>query len=275
MHEYFCTSLTLFRVPAVYLQAELEPDTMKTLLSQTMQSYRLGYLFCFAAFPLFCIPVFFEGMQHLAEVRLGMFSDNRDEIFDTQAQKIRLIFGAMKVLSLMAVSFLVPRYFLHGRDIKKTVRFSSSAIRAIVLGATLMAFAIIWVFLIGPKIVESVLPSATPKQTVLIPLLFIFLLGLPLQNKMSHWMGNLFDDKPLQSDEAKSVNKAMKGGLSLVFLMSVLPLMAVHYGLNIIAMGQSNAGLIMLLSFDSLVVGLLGVLLGASTYVIWRDARMP
>ena len=60
-----------------------------------------------------------------------------------------------------------------------------------------------------------------------------------------------------------------------MIILSILPMMIVHYGLNIWAMGKPLGLVILSLSADSLLVGFLGVLMGATTYVVYRDVRQP
>lgn len=248
---------------------------MQKIISQTVESYRLAFLFCLAAVPLFCIPIFFEGLQHAAEIWLGMFAEGAAENFDDEDQKIRLIFGVFKVLSMIVIYFLVSRFFLHARNVKKALSFSSKAKMAICLGFLTMIAIFVWAFILGPNIVAMVHIGASPKQKMLIPLVIVLLLGFPLQNGMNKWMAQVFDDAPLRTDENAALNKAFKGGMSPVIILSILPMMIVHYGLNMWAMGKSLGLIILLLSLDSLLVGFLGVLMGATTYVVYSGARQP
>ena len=248
---------------------------MKKIISQTGESYRLAALFCFAAFPLFFIPVFFEGLQHAAEVWLGMFEQNRADVFGADEQKIRLMFGALKVLSLMAVFAFVPRYFIHNQSVKKALSFSPKAKMYIATAFLGMVVLVVWVFILGPNLVSMVYTGATPTQKMLIPLVMVLILGFPMQNGMNKWVTQVFDDAPLRSGENAALNKAFKGGASPVIIVSILPMMILHYGLNIWAMGQSLGLIVVLLIADSLLVGFMGVLMGASAYVVYRYARKP
>lgn len=246
---------------------------MKTIISQTGESYRLAALFCFAAFPLFCVPVLFEGLQHIAEIWLGMFSAGAAENFTAEDQNIRLVFGVLKMLAITAMFAVVPRYFIHGRNMKAALSFSNDAKRAVLFGILFMILGVVMIFVVGPRVVELLIEGATAKQKMAYPLLAFLLLGFPLQMKMNNWLTRIFDDEPLREGDNKALNKAFKGGLSPVFLLSVLPLFVLHYALNTWAMGQTMALIVPLLGLDSLVVGLLAVLMGASTYVVYRDAR--
>jgi len=246
---------------------------MKKLISQTGESCRLAILFCLAAFPLFCIPLFFEGLQHIAEVWLGMFSAGAAENFSAEDQNIRLVFGVLKVLSLIAIFVLVPRYFIHGQSVESTLSFSNDAKRAALIGVASTIFFGIMIFFIGPIVVDLIIDGATDQQKMLYPFLVFLLISFPLYTKMNGWMAGVFDDAPLRKGENKVLNKALKGGFSPVFLLCFFPMLVVHYALNFWAMEQPMALIVTLLGLDSLVVGVLAVLMATSTYVVYRDAR--
>lgn len=65
----------------------------------------------------------------------------------------------------------------------------------------------------------------------------------------------------------------MLGEFSPVMVVSFFPALALHYALNILAMGQGGFLLSFILLIDSFLVGLLAALLGSSCYVLYKDAR--
>ena len=70
---------------------------MSRAFKQIIESYRLTFIFIISALPLVCLPIFFEGLQHIVEVKLGMFTASDLESFGDEAQKKRLFFGIFKV----------------------------------------------------------------------------------------------------------------------------------------------------------------------------------
>jgi hypothetical protein len=246
---------------------------MKKLMSQTAESYRLAAVFLVAAFPLVCLPIFFEGLQHIAEVRLGMFAGEGSSELSETAQAIRLSFGALKVISIIATTVFVTRFFLHGKNVRRALQFSATAKKAILVGCLVMVVAMVLAFLVGPAFLRFLKPDISAAKAMLIPFLLLLFAGFPLQNKINGWMAYVFDDTPLSDMQNKSLNKAMKGGFSAVILATFLPTMVLHYFLNMQAMGGTAAQLWVLLTLDSFVVGVLACLLGASYYVVYRDGR--
>ena len=192
--------------------------------------------------------------------------------FGDKQQNIRIGFGVFKVLSLAAVFMFLPRYFIHGRDVKRAVRLTASARLAVGLGTAGMIAMVLWMFVIGPAVVGMFKADATAAQKNVLPILAVMVLGFPLQSKMNAWMARVFDDTPLSVHENKALNKAMMGG-ALVTIASVLPLMVGHYYLNTLAMGGSALALFVLLTLDSVVIGALAALMGAAFYVVYRDVR--
>ena len=246
---------------------------MPRFIAQIIESYRLTFIFILAAFPLLCVPIFFEGLQHIAEFKLGMFAVTEPEDFSDEAQNKRILFGIFKVLSLVATIIFLPRYFIHGRDLKRTLQFSPKARRVLSIGFMIMVFVVLWMFILGPWIIEILLDNASIKQKTILPLLVVLLMGFPLQNRMNAWIATVFDDSPIAKEENRSLNKAMMGGLSPVIIITILPLFILHYVLNMASMGQTLPKLWMLLTLDSILVGVLAALMGAVFYVVYRDAR--
>ena len=137
----------------------------------------------------------------------------------------------------------------------------------------IMVFVVLWMFILGPWIIEILLDNASIKQKTILPLLVVLLMGFPLQNRMNAWIATVFDDSPIAKEENRSLNKAMMGGLSPVIIITILPLFILHYVLNMASMGQTLPKLWMLLTLDSILVGVLAALMGAVFYVVYRDAR--
>ena len=122
-------------------------------------------------------------------------------------------------------------------------------------------------------VMGMVMEGASKKQKALLPLLAVLMMGFPLQNHYNRWMAAVFDDTPISKQENKNLNKAMMGGMPVIIVV-IVPFMVIHYLLNMKAMDQALPTLLGLLTLDSLVVGLLAALMGATLYVIYRDARL-
>lgn len=246
---------------------------MTKIIQQIFESYKLAAVFFLVAFPLACLPIVFEGLQHIAEVKIGMFAGEGGDNITDNGKAIRLFFGSLKVFSIIAVTVFIARFYVHGQSVRRALQFSASAKKAVMVGCLFMAAALVAVFYAGPALLRFITPDISETRATLIPLLVLFLAGFPLQSKMNGWMARIFDDAPLSEAQNKSLNKTMKGGFNVVIIAAFLPLMALHYFLNIQAMGGTAAQLWGLLTIDSVVVGLLACLLGSALYVVYRDGR--
>lgn len=246
---------------------------MPRFITQIVETYRLAFVFMLAAFPLACLPILFEGLQHIAEVKLGMFINPEVRNFTNADQNKRLVFGVFKVLSLLAVAILLPRYFIHERDLKRTVKFSLKALKSIFIAFIISALAVLWIFVLGPMGVSLIIKDASNQMRMIAPMLFIIVAAFPLQSLMNKGMAKVLDDMPLSETENQAMTKAMMGGFAPLMILAIAPWMVLHYMLNIKAMGQSLPTLWAILTLDSVVVGVLGALMAAAIYMIYRDAR--
>ena len=137
-----------------------------------------------------------------------------------------------------------------------------------------MAAFVLWLFLLGPWVFGLLIENASANQRTLWPLIIGVLMTFPLQGLMNRWFATVFDDRPLSQQENQSLKKAILGMMIPVTIATIGPLMALHYFLNIKSMGQPLHNLWLLLTLDSLVAGVLATLMGATLYVIYRDARV-
>ena len=59
----------------------------------------------------------------------------------------------------------------------------------------------------------------------------------------------------------------------LALVAAIAPTMALHYALNLNARGLSQAPLALLLTFDSLLVGAMAIIIGNIIWITYRDAQ--
>jgi len=244
------------------------------LFGQAIEIYKLAFLFLVLAWPIACIPVFFEALQHYAEYKLGMFQATSFTEFGQDNQNKRLVFGAFKVFSIMAIYILLPRFFILGQDVWRAVNLSKRikwllfrvSLELLLFGA--------FVFLIGPWVLDISGLPVSQNQRVLISLLVIIIGSSSWQNHFNRCFAEIIEDRAVEKQEQKSINKALFIGFIFLMIPAVLPAMALHYGLGGLAMGAGGGGLFGILLIDSFVVGVLAALLAATFYVMFRDARV-
>jgi len=104
------------------------------LISQIFESYKLAFLFIGIALPLALVPVLGEGLQHFVEYKLGMFALERGDDLGDRAQAIRIGFGAIKILSLLFIALVLPRFFLMDRNRRRALSFTRQNRQALLRG---------------------------------------------------------------------------------------------------------------------------------------------
>lgn len=237
------------------------------------ESYYLAFIFLVFAFPLAVVPVVFEGLQHIVEVNLGMFTPPEIKTFDPVKWNIRIGFGALKVMSILLSIILLPRYFINNRNIRQSLHLSVSAKKAALSAVVVTVISVLWAFIIGPWLLSLLDSSIAFMKRVLLSLCLWVGAGALMQSHVNNWLAKIYGEAPLLEQENKAISKVMLGGFSPVIVASFFPALALHYALNIFAMGKGFFLLSILLFIDSFVVGLLAALLGASCYVVYKDAR--
>lgn len=244
-------------------------------IRQTIDAYRLAYLFAVSALTITSIPVLFEALQHLIEWKFGMF-DSSDGIQAGTEESMRLISGALKVSSLLFVLVVAARYYLHDCNIRQALSFSSRARGAAIWSITLMVVLLILVFYAGPLLVKWIIElgaEVPEKLQAMVPLLVLLALSWPIQGRMLQLFATLLDDADTQLNIQDFV-KIWSRQMMPVLLLAIGPAMFMHIKLNVAAIDRPVGLQIGLLVVDSLLVGIMGVLLGTATWVSYRDAKI-
>lgn len=247
---------------------------MQNLWSQTKEAYSLTLGFLAVALWLVAIPTSLEAIQHVVEYSIGMFHSN-DGIQAGTEETLRLIAGFFKVVSLMFITVTVSRYFLHGNDLRKAVKFSSSAIKSAVYFALFMVFALTFLTY-GAPFFSSWLASLnlglSEKLIRFSPVILLFALMWPLQGTSLKVFASILDDENTNPISKKTIKYWTNQSLALLLLI-VGPAMALHYYLNLGAIDKTFLVQVSMLIIDSFLVGLMAVLIGAATWIVYRDAR--
>lgn len=189
-----------------------------------------------------------EGLQHIAEIRLGMFESER--AFRAHAfSPERMVFGVVKVIGLM-LAILAAARFLGGAG-KDWWRPSGIVWRAFWLALALNI--VVSVSLVGAgMIIEDRLASIlnTIATIATLPLLVMLI-------------------APLLGDATMGLRRAFTAGwihaIAMVLLaMIFLPAQMLHEHFHTLAIGSSQQMVWLLMALDTLLVGLMGCLLGGA-----------
>jgi len=249
----------------------LDMTKISELISQIFESYKLAFIFFTIALPLALVPVMGEGLQHFIEFKLGMFDLKSVNDLGEKAQAIRLSFGAVKILSLLFITLVLPRFFLMDRNKRSALSLTRQNGHALLRGLIVVLVMMAWVFFIGPAILSFLMPSLSKLKALLLLLLTPFLLGTIFSKSVNNWVTSLWGFPLPTPAQHKDINKTLYGPAFIIQVAVILPAMALHYWLGFNAMGQSGVTLAIILFVDSIVIGLLACLMGSCLFVIFRD----
>lgn len=243
---------------------------MKALIQDTRAIYRQAAAFALAFPLLFLIPVLVEMAQHIVELQAGMYvSEAGAKAAETDP--LRLQFGFAKTLAL-----LLPGYWFV-RFIALPDRSRSGRIEWPAFGLWLIVFAFaavqMWWGLFGPSLTGL---AGQQGQSATIAQIVLEVLSVAMAIYLTAWtvawpLGNRAIG-PLRSIAIMQGSFWHALGLMIT---SMLPLMALHYGLAIVAVMALPDGLDWAaMVVDALVVGLLALTLtGSSAYAALHAAR--
>lgn len=243
---------------------------MNALIQDTKAIYRNAAAFALAFPLLFLIPVLVEMAQHIVELQAGMYvSEAGAKVAETDP--LRLQFGFAKTLALLLPGYWFVR-FIALPDRSRAARIEWPAFG---LWLVIFAFAAVqmWWGLFGPGLVEA---TGLQGQPATIAQGALEVLSIALAIYLTAWtvawpLGNKVIG-PLRSFAIMQGSFWHALGLMIT---SMLPLMALHYGLAIVAVIALPTGLDWAaMVADAFVVGLLALTLtGSSAYAALHAAK--
>ena len=216
---------------------------------------------------LFAVPVVVEFIQHVIEMRIGMY-DSVAAAQAVEANGARLGWGVVKTLSLALAGYWVARFLLLRDGAAEARRFDPVAVR---LYAWVMLFGLAWtvVSLWGDELLR---PIGLGEQAMAIGVAF-GLVGFILSILLAPWkVGAALGNAELGF--VRSIGLVGWGvWWGVIFaLLALLPPMVVHYAFAFLAMGAPPAAAWAILAVDSLLVGYLGAIIAAIDIAIARRA---
>lgn len=243
---------------------------MKALIQDTKAIYRQAAAFAFAFPLLFLIPVLVEMAQHIVELQAGMYlSEAGAKMAETDP--MRLQFGFAKTLAL-----LLPGYWFV-RFIALPDRSRSGRIEWPAFGLWLIVFAFaavqMWWGLFGPSLTGL---AGLQGQPASIAQIVLEVLSVAMAIYLTAWtVAWPLGTKAIGPFRSIAIMQGSFWHALGLMITSMLPLMALHYGLAIVAVMALPTGLDWAaMVVDSLVVGLLALTLtGSSAYAALHAAR--
>lgn len=194
-----------------------------------------------------------EFVQHLAEIRLGMFT-SLDVFKALSYDNTRMTFGVIKIAGVYASLLLAARFWSNRAAGRSSLSFSGLSWHSvgIAFGANLLVSFVTFVLM---RLVPAA--GSGPAQIV------VGIATLPL---LVYLVGALLEDP-----EAGLVHAYRHGWLQAlrIVLFAGIPfaiLQAAHYEDHMLAIGQPQPAVWALMVWDTLVVGLMMVLAGTGLH---------
>lgn len=220
---------------------------LRTIGSALADVYRGGFRL-FRVAPLIpLIAIVPEAAQHVAEVAIGMFN-SPESARALGSDPVRWAFGYVKVTGLLIAFLAAARFQAVGARWwdPRTVRWS----------AFLPALALNLLLSLALEGLQLAVPTATYQVLAVV----VMVATLPLL---------LYLFNPLIGERLSLRDAFTRGWLAIPLLILLLvaayvPAFVVHAGLNRFAVGQPLPLLALMLLVDSIVVGVLAVLVGTA-----------
>ena len=220
-------------------------------------TYRGSIAFLVGCPLLALVPVVFEMLQHIVEVRIGMY-DSIAAAKATEHHPLRMAFGMAKVLSLIVPGYWITRFLAFGEP-RRARAMEAPALKL---------FAGVFVFHVVLATVQLfVLP-----QTAAV-LLGAFAVGQVIACLTPAWAVAAALGNPAVGPMRSIGIMVRQSPWTLAFLLAaILPPMILHYALGPAALLAPKPWLWPALVLDSLLVGWLCAVMAASNYVAARRA---
>jgi hypothetical protein len=217
---------------------------------------------------LFAVPVAIEFIQHVIEMRIGMYEGPAGAAAAGESQ-LRLGWGVVKTLSITLALYWFARFLILPGGAAAARRFDPASAR---LFAWVMAFALVTtvVSLWGGDWMQAAGLGAYAYAAGIA----LFVIGLALTVLLTPWRVGA----ALGREDLGFIRSIALVGLGLwwgvIFIVATgLPLMVAHYALSIGAVfAPPQAAKWALLAFDAALVGYLAAVLAAADVAIARRA---
>lgn len=222
-------------------------------LTRLRAAYRLGGRAMPAAWPLVALAVLPELLQHVVEIRLGMFASL--ESFRAHADDtLRWSFGYAKVAGFMLAIFAIARFWAKDGSMRGVFRMPRWAIGRLSLSIVL-------------GIVLSLPFKALEGRGVAVGAVAT-LVSLAIQIVLSVYMvGALVEDRSASLRWSATAGWPRALFMALLLAAVFAPCQALHMADHRLAIGAPTAVVWALMLWDAVFLGLFAALLGAATFV--------
>lgn len=236
------------------------------MIRDLKDAYAGSWRFMLACPLLFALPVAVEGIQHGIEYMLGMYQ-GIEAAQAVETHPARLLWGYLKASVLALSAYWVVRYLAMGRD--EAGRLDPKAVR---LFAPVLAWHLLWgaLLLWGGGLLTL---AGIEGRTALWIGVSVFFGNFVLETALAAWRTGA----PLGNERLTFTRSLKLVGPRLVqsvgfMLAAILPVMIIHYALGLGAIFAPAPLVIPMLVLDSVLVGYLGALIVAGSFMVARRA---
>jgi hypothetical protein len=237
------------------------------MIRDDKEVYAGAWRYALACPLLFAVPVVVEFIQHVIEIRIGMY-DSIAAAQAVEADGARLGWGVVKTLSLTLAGYWVARFLLLPGGAAVARRLDPLAAR-LYFRVMLWGLAQTALSLWGGDAMGSAGLGAYAMGAGIALAVTSLLLNIML----APWMvgAALGNSGPGFLRSIRLVGLDVWWGFGLTVL-AILPPMVLHYGLALMAIGAAPAAAWAIMAVDALLVGYLAAILAAINVAIARRA---
>jgi hypothetical protein len=212
---------------------------------------------------LIAVPVLGEALQHVAEIRVGMYSTG----MDAGGRSVRLGFGILKIAAIVGTLIVAWRLWRFEGDTARALRPTARLAKGVGAFILVQIVGDLLALGAGRGLIALAQEPARATQAMLVaaPLVGWLLLSAAL---FPWYVGLAVEDEAMTLGRAlRAARRRLLAIWGLLFA-GFLPLLIVHYALAYAAIHGVPAWPVMIV--DALVVGLLTAALAATYYTLYQ-----
>lgn len=234
------------------------------MLSALKRTFALSWSFARALPLLILLAVGFEALQHVVEWQSGMYI-SKAAALAAQGDAGRMIVGGTKVLALVLFGYWLSRYGLSGQAKAATLQVDPAALRK--FSGYVLYELIAAIVVLGGSMLLPGSGLARPTSALLTGLLVISSVVIGVLFTPWSVAAAAGDERAGPLWSTRIAGRSFFWGLGFSLLVSI-PVLVVHYALDLGAIGKSSSVAIAMLTGDALFVGALATVVAASRVVL-------
>jgi hypothetical protein len=243
---------------------------MKSLWRDVREIYGSAWAFALACPLLFLLPVVVEFVQHVVEVRSGLYL-SLDGAQAAEHDPARMLAGFWKTLAISLPTYWFYRYIVSGRDAAYARTLDPRAVLLWLAIFLPVVVGLTWLSMFGPSLAGMIgLEGKAATAFKVASGIVQTAIGIYLVAWFVAWSQGNAAIGPLRSFQ---IMQGFFWRTVALFLAGTIPLMIVHYG-SLVAIGKPEGLVWALMAIDSFVVGFLALtMVGGNAVAAMRAAE--